>query len=212
MPPYTGGMSHLKPPRTAHPTAVLTVPLSVGDGVSNLSGLPDGLNGQHLSDGSFAARDGRPASMTKGALTACCLDVSVVAVSNHAHGCTFPPYCTTKKGLVAVTTSPSTILVGMRGFEPPASASRTLRSSQTEPHPVEEVVFSAGGCEWQAFLWAVVKKSGFTYCTYGQVYRQSRRPAARRASPSGPHCPDLPRHEQALRIVREFRGRNMSFR
>ena len=28
------------------------------------------------------------------------------------------------------------ILVGMRGFEPPASASRTLRSSQTEPHPV----------------------------------------------------------------------------
>ena len=26
-------------------------------------------------------------------------------------------------------------LVGMRGFEPPASASRTLRSSQTEPHP-----------------------------------------------------------------------------
>ena len=76
----------------------------------------------------------------------------------------------TKKGLVAVTTSPSTILVGMRGFEPPASASRTLRSSQAEPHPVEEEVFSAGGWEWQAFLWAVVKKSAFTYCTYGQVY------------------------------------------
>lgn len=27
-------------------------------------------------------------------------------------------------------------MVGMRGFEPPASASRTLRSSQAEPHPV----------------------------------------------------------------------------
>ena len=28
------------------------------------------------------------------------------------------------------------ILVGARGFEPPASASRTQRSSQTEPRPV----------------------------------------------------------------------------
>ena len=26
-------------------------------------------------------------------------------------------------------------MVGVRGFEPPASASRTQRSSQTEPHP-----------------------------------------------------------------------------
>ena len=76
MPPYTGGMSHLKPPRTAHPTAVLTVPLSVGDGASD---LPDGLNVQLLPDGSFAARDGRPASMTKGALTAWCLDADIAA-------------------------------------------------------------------------------------------------------------------------------------
>jgi len=77
MPPYTGGMSHLKPPRsTTHPTAVLTVPLSVGDGPSD---LPDGLNVQLLPDGSFAARDGRPASMTKGALTAWCLDADIAA-------------------------------------------------------------------------------------------------------------------------------------
>ena len=76
MPPYTGGMSHLKPPRTANPTAVLTVPLSVGDGPSD---LPDGLNVQLLPDGSFAARDGRPASMTKGALTAWCLDADIAA-------------------------------------------------------------------------------------------------------------------------------------
>ena len=76
MPPYTGGMSHLKPPRTANPTAVLTVPLSVGDGASD---LPDGLNVQLLPDGSFAARDGRPASMTKGALTAWCLDADIAA-------------------------------------------------------------------------------------------------------------------------------------
>lgn len=76
MPPYTGGMSHLKPSRTANPTAVLTVPLSVGDGPSD---LPDGLNVQLLPDGSFAARDGRPASMTKGALTAWCLDADIAA-------------------------------------------------------------------------------------------------------------------------------------
>lgn len=76
MPPYTGGMSHLKPPRTANPTAVLTVPLSVGNGPSD---LPDGLNVQLLPDGSFAARDGRPASMTKGALTAWCLDADIAA-------------------------------------------------------------------------------------------------------------------------------------
>ncbi len=30
---------------------------------------------------------------------------------------------------------PLKVLVGMKGFEPSASASRTLRSSQTEPHP-----------------------------------------------------------------------------
>ncbi|WP_353115330.1 phage protease [Nitratidesulfovibrio sp.] len=69
-------MSHLKPPRTTHPTAVLTVPLSVGDGTSD---LPDGLNVQLLPDGSFTARDGRPASMTKGALTAWCLDADIAA-------------------------------------------------------------------------------------------------------------------------------------
>ena len=93
-----------------------------------------------------------------------------------------------EKGLVAVTTTPSTILVGMRGFEPPASASRTLRSSQAEPHPVEEEVFSAGGWEWQAFLWAVVKKSAFTYCTYGQVCWRFRGPEARCAGVSPRTC------------------------
>ncbi len=39
------------------------------------------------------------------------------------------------------------VLVGMRGFEPPASASRTLRSSQTEPHPDnEEGIYTAMLC------------------------------------------------------------------
>ena len=36
-------------------------------------------------------------------------------------------------------------MVGVRGFEPPASASRTQRSSQAEPHPdsVVKAVFPA---------------------------------------------------------------------
>ena len=33
-------------------------------------------------------------------------------------------------------------MVGMRGFEPPASASRTLRSSQTEPHPAGKAQYT----------------------------------------------------------------------
>ncbi len=35
-------------------------------------------------------------------------------------------------------------MVGVRGFEPPASASRTQRSSQTEPHGAAEPERSEG--------------------------------------------------------------------
>ena len=42
---------------------------------------------------------------------------------------------TDEKRAMMVCHNPLIFLVGMRGFEPPASASRTLRSSQTEPHP-----------------------------------------------------------------------------
>ncbi len=40
-----------------------------------------------------------------------------------------------KKGPRCRHRDPGKCLVGMSGFEPPASASRTQRSSQTEPHP-----------------------------------------------------------------------------
>ncbi len=40
-----------------------------------------------------------------------------------------------KKGSRRRHRDPGKCLVGMSGFEPPASASRTQRSSQTEPHP-----------------------------------------------------------------------------
>ena len=40
----------------------------------------------------------------------------------------------------------------MRGFEPPASASRTLRSSQTEPHPVVPLPYSPTPADAQAFF------------------------------------------------------------
>lgn len=41
----------------------------------------------------------------------------------------------TKKGTRPERRVPGKSMVGMSGFEPPASASRTQRSSQTEPHP-----------------------------------------------------------------------------
>lgn len=78
MPPYTGGMSHFKPSRTAHhPTAALTVPVCLSQ--EGAAGLPAGLNVQLFPEGTFAARDGRPATMTGGALAAWRMDADIAA-------------------------------------------------------------------------------------------------------------------------------------
>ena len=45
---------------------------------------------------------------------------------------------TYKKGLQMTFVTLSN-MVGMAGFEPAISATRTLRSSQTEPHPVQKI-------------------------------------------------------------------------
>ena len=49
-----------------------------------------------------------------------------------------PPCARIKKGATDVICNPLILLVGMARFERAASASRTLRSSQAEPHPVEK--------------------------------------------------------------------------
>ena len=49
-----------------------------------------------------------------------------------------PPCAPIKKGATDVICNPLIFLVGMARFERAASASRTLRSSQAEPHPVEK--------------------------------------------------------------------------
>lgn len=49
-----------------------------------------------------------------------------------------PPCTPIKKGATDVICNPLIFLVGMARFERAASASRTLRSSQAEPHPVEK--------------------------------------------------------------------------
>ena len=55
-----------------------------------------------------------------------------------------PSHVPKKKRTYEVHRKPFIFLVGMRGFEPPASASRTLRSSQTEPHPATGNIFTRG--------------------------------------------------------------------
>lgn len=78
MPPYTGGMSFLKPSRTAHhPSAALTVPVCLSQ--EGAAGLPAGLNVQLFPEGTFAARDGRPATMTGGALAAWRMNADIAA-------------------------------------------------------------------------------------------------------------------------------------
>lgn len=72
MPPYTGGMLHSTPP-----TAALTVPAVLT--MEERAGLADGLNAQLLPDGAFAARDGRPASMTEGKVTQWLLTADIAA-------------------------------------------------------------------------------------------------------------------------------------
>jgi len=69
-----------KPTDTTHNVAHLAMPLSGGVALSvSEAALPQGMNAQLFPDGPFAARDGRPASMTDGALTAWRMDADIAA-------------------------------------------------------------------------------------------------------------------------------------
>ncbi|GAB6127312.1 phage protease [Humidesulfovibrio idahonensis] len=62
--------------------ASLTMPLSGGVALAvgvSAEDMPPGMNAQLFPDGSFAARDGRPASTTEGALTAWRMDADIAA-------------------------------------------------------------------------------------------------------------------------------------
>jgi len=62
--------------------ASLTMPLSGGVALAagvSAEDMPPGMNAQLFPDGSFAARDGRPASITEGALTAWLMDADIAA-------------------------------------------------------------------------------------------------------------------------------------
>lgn len=69
-----------KPTNTTHNVAHLAMPLSGGVALSvSHADLPEGMNAQLFPDGSFAARDGRPATMTDGTLTAWRMDADIAA-------------------------------------------------------------------------------------------------------------------------------------
>ncbi len=72
-----------KPPAPQHNVASLAMPLSGGFAASTLESpegaMPQGMNAQLFPDGSFAARDGRPATTTEGALTAWRMDADIAA-------------------------------------------------------------------------------------------------------------------------------------
>ncbi|GAB6124320.1 phage protease [Humidesulfovibrio idahonensis] len=62
--------------------ASLTMPLSGGVALAvgvSAEDMPPGMNAQLFPDGSFAARDGRPATTTEGALTAWRMDADIAA-------------------------------------------------------------------------------------------------------------------------------------
>lgn len=69
-----------KPTDTKHSIAALAMPLSGGVALSvSHPDMPEGMNAQLFPDGSFAARDGRPASLTDGKLTAWRMDADIAA-------------------------------------------------------------------------------------------------------------------------------------
>lgn len=73
-------MKRKHPDSTQHNVAHLAMPLSGGVALSvSHADLPEGMNAQLFPDGPFAARDGRPASMTDGALTAWRMDANIAA-------------------------------------------------------------------------------------------------------------------------------------
>lgn len=61
------------------------------------------------------------------------------------------PDCSHKKTGSSFTGTRPFFMVGMARFERAASASRTLRSSQTEPHPVARGDITPNACRMQAF-------------------------------------------------------------
>mgnify|MGYP004467312149 CR=1 FL=1 len=60
--------------------------------------------------------------------------------------------CSIKKRAPASLEPVCFFMVGMARFERAASASRTLRSSQTEPHPVARENITPKACRMQAFF------------------------------------------------------------
>lgn len=60
--------------------------------------------------------------------------------------------CSIKKTGSSFTGTRLFFMVGMARFERAASASRTLRSSQTEPHPVAREDITPKACRMQAFF------------------------------------------------------------
>lgn len=69
-----------KPTEPNYSIAALAMPLSGGVALSvSHPDMPEGMNAQLFPDGSFAARDGRPASLTGGKLTAWRMDADIAA-------------------------------------------------------------------------------------------------------------------------------------
>jgi len=69
-----------KPTDTTQNIAHLAMPLSGGVALSvSEAALPQGMNAQLFPDGPFAARDGRPSTMTDGALAAWRMDADIAA-------------------------------------------------------------------------------------------------------------------------------------
>jgi len=71
-----------KPTDTTHNVASLAMPLAGGVALAvgvSAEAMPEGMNAQLFPDGPFAARDGRPASMTDGALAAWRIDADIAA-------------------------------------------------------------------------------------------------------------------------------------
>ena len=69
-----------------------------------------------------------------------------------------------EKGPTAIFRKPLDLLVGMGRFERPASASRTLRSNQTEPHPDDRnTAFYAIFCNKATANSCIVKANSFPF-------------------------------------------------
>lgn len=71
-----------KPTSPTHSVASLAMPLAGGVALAvgvSAEAMPEGMNAQLFPDGTFSARDGRPASQTEGKLTAWRMDADIAA-------------------------------------------------------------------------------------------------------------------------------------